>query len=332
MPLESATYPADLVTSNPPTSDLETQGANHLQLIKAVLQNCFGTAVRRYVGLPTTTVISNSLALTVSSGGNVTFLVNTGAGAISITLPPLAASDAGWECSVIKTTNDLNPIFLVPPAGTIQSGEYTGLTKARRCIPGRRTRVVWSGTGFVAERADPRPIGTIFDNMFATLPVGYEWANGQTLSSSANYPEYFSLNSNSGLTPDIRGRATFGLDNVGAAGNSGRITVAGGNFDGTVAGSSGGAQNHTLALAEAPTGQLTLNFTDPGHKHTGEQTFDFTSTSAGHVAIGGTTLFGTHDTPTASTGITCTLTDHAGGGPHTILPPAYLVSKLLVVE
>src|SRR5216684_764674 len=99
MGLETATFIADLVTTNPPTSDLETQGASHLQLVKSVLQNVFGTGVRRYVGLPFTVSISANTTLTLFGAGNATHLVNTGAGAINITLPTLAAADAGWECS-----------------------------------------------------------------------------------------------------------------------------------------------------------------------------------------------------------------------------------------
>lgn len=332
MPLESATYPADLVASNPPTSDLETQGANHLQLIKSVLQNCFGTTVRRYVGLPTTVSISTSLGLSKTTHGNATLLVSTAGGAVTLTLPAgLGAADAGWECSVIKTTTDLNPILLTPPAGTIQSGEYTGLASARRCIPGRRSRVFWTGSAFVAERVETRPIGTVFDLMFATLPVGYEWANGQTLSSSANYPEYFGINSNSGLTPDLRGRATFGLDNVGSVGNSGRITVAGGNFDGTVAGSSGGAQNHTLVPAEIPTGLTTFN--DVTHTHTGTSNKQGIGSSGGYNGGNAGPISNDAQTITVNASLTgCSVTEHGGGGAHTILPPAYLMSKVLVVE
>lgn len=336
MGLEVATYPADLVTTNPPSSDLETQGANHLQLIKSVIQNCWGTAVRRYVGLPTMVSLSTSQGLSKTVHGNATILVNTSGGAVTLTLPStLTLSDAGWECSFVKTTTDVNPILLVPPTGTIQSGEYSGLASTRRCIPGRRTRCFWTGTAFIIERVETRPIGTIFDLMFGSLPVGYEWANGQTLSSAANYPEYFAINGNSGLTPDMRGRASFGLDNPGGTGNTGRITVAGGNFDGTIVLSGGGAQNHTLVVGECPTGLITYAFNDPGHAHV----------ERGNGLAGGgqqslvAQLNGTisndincENTATASTGITSSITDHGGNGFHSILPPAGILGKILVVE
>lgn len=48
--------------------------------------------------------------------------------------------------------------------------------------------------------------------------------------------------------PDLRGRVIASLDSGGSA----RITVAGGNFDGTVLGGSGGLQNETLTAAQVP--------------------------------------------------------------------------------
>ncbi len=328
MPLETATFIADLVVTNPPTSDLETQGANHLQLIKAVLQNVFGTSVRRLVGLPTTFVISANSVFNLGATNN-TVLANTSAGALTFTLPSgLTALDAGWECSIIKTTTDVNPIFLVPPSGTIQSGEYGGLAKVRRCIPGRRTRVLWTGTTFICERVESRPIGTVFDLLSTSLPVGYEWANGQVLSSAANYPEYFQINGNIGNTPDLRGRAVFGLDNPGGTGNSGRITVAGGNFDGTLINNNGGLQNHVLTLAEAPTGQFTFNDASHSHSYTGPLGGAIANVQGGANPIGNAAQGGT--TGTSFTG--ASISDHAGGGAHPIMPPAGILAKVLVVE
>lgn len=339
MGLEVATFPADLVQTNPPTSDLETQGANHIQLLKTVIQNCWGTSVRRYVGLQGVLSLNASTFLTSTQAGSMLILVNTGAGPITLTMPStLVGSDAGWECTVMKISNDVNPIFIAPPAGTIQSGEYSGLSKTRRCFPGKRTRVFWTGTGFFCERILPQPIGAVIPTQGISpkvLPVGYEWPSGQVLSSSANYPDYFALYG-SGTTPDYRGRSLFGRDDMGGSAAS-RITAAGGNFDGTAQFGVGGLENHVMTnndlFPHAHTGSG--NVTDPQHKHTGEQTWDFTSTANGHVAIGGTTAFNTHDTPLASTGITVpslTLNNTGGGLPFTILPPTAIVDYLLIVE
>lgn len=341
MGLETATFIADLVTTNPPTSDLETQGANHIQLIKTVLQNVFGTSVRRLVGLPATFVATGGLTFNLGATNN-TVLTSTALGPVTFTLPTgLGALDAGWECSILKTTTDLNPIFLVPPSGTIQSGEYSGLAKVRRCIPGRRTRVLWTGSTFICERVESRPIGTVFDSMFAALPVGYEWANGQILSSAANYPEFFAINGNTGNTPDARNRASFGLDNPGGTGASGRITIAGQNFDGTVVNGTGGLQNHAMTAAELVSHlHPSPTLTDPQHVHPITDTSGAGGTvtgSTGSIRNPGGSNGGTFTTlgvGAASTGITLGPNTGPQGGstPFTVLPPAIIFAKILVVE
>ena len=69
------------------------------------------------------------------------FLIDTTAGAVTVTLPSLALGDAGWECSFLKTNTGLSPYFIAPPTGTIQLGDIGSLAKTRRCIPGVKTRV-----------------------------------------------------------------------------------------------------------------------------------------------------------------------------------------------
>lgn len=346
MGLETATFVADLVSSNPPTSDPETQGANHLQLIKVVLQNTFGTSTRRLVGIPQVINVSASGALGASAT-NADVLVNTSGGVVNLTLPTLGALDAGWECRFIKTTVDSNPFYLVPPAGTITSGELVGLAKARRCIPGRRTKVLWTGSGFIAERVNWGPIGSMVDTANGTLAVGYEWPNGQTLSGIAGsvYPEWFAIFGGL-ITPDLRGRAIFGLDNMGGGAPAGRITVAGLNFDGTVNGNAGGGQNHTLLVTEMPAHTHPVFIRDPGHVHTAPANRAATNDVGGGSYAGGGSTQGNLGslTNSAVTGVHANSvngggagTDDAtasigGGAAHTIMPPAMTLGKLLVVE
>lgn len=333
MSVELATFITDLVTSNPPASDLETQGADHLRLIKTTLQNVFGTSVRRLVGLPGTTVLTTSTVLTAAGAANVTHLISTAAGAVTITLPnTLGALDTGWECSFIKTTSDVNPILIAPPSGTLQSGEYAGLTLARRCIPGRRTRCLWTGSSFLLERVSTHPIGGLVDYIASkTLPVGFEWPNGQVLSSALNYPEYFAL-IGSGNTPDFRGRASFGQDDMGGVAAN-RITAAL-NFNGTILNNAGGSQQHSLQVSECPTGIISYNFNDPGHAHgfaPGTVTIPGAGGAAG-TANGTTGQSAGTSVGGNGTNISSSITDNAGNGAHSILPPAITCPKLLVVE
>lgn len=340
MPIEVATYIGDLVGTNPPTSDLETQGANHLQLIKTVLQNTFGTAVHRFVGIPNL-MFQNAASLTlVAANAQASIWCDTTSNTITITLPTLGAGDAGWFVDVIKVSGGINPVYVQPASGTIISGEVGGLAKIRRCIPGKRTRVLWGGSAWFAERVNPGPVGSCIDWLGGSaLPFGYEWPNGQTLAGTGAqvYPEYFTVMGTL-ATPDIRDRAVYGLGNMGGA-DSGRITVAGGNWDGTSNWNSGGNQNHTLALSEAPTGQFTFNFNDPGHAHSfhfpsGNNSF-WTTPSGGNTTLGGGTTSSENDAVSinpSGTGISASITDHAGGGSHTIMSPGISLAKLLIVE
>lgn len=325
MGLETGTFVADLVTSNPPTSDLETQGANHLQLIKTVLQNTFGTSVRRLVGLPSAIVLSGNTTLTTAAHTNMTIFLNTAGGPFTVTLPTLAGSDAGWECSFAKSSVDANPVFIAPPSGTLVSGEYFGLSKARRCIPGRRSRCVWSGSTFFLDRIHSHPVGSVLPYPVSkTLPPGYEWPNGQTLSSAANYPEYFGI-FGVGTTIDMRGRSFFGQDDMGGAAAN-RITVAGGNFDGTVLNNTGGLQNHTLLTAELPVHSHPI--TDVSHVHSMGITpqHQFTVQTGEIVAQSGAA-----NTGSSFTGITTT--NNAGSGSaHSVLSPGMTSPFLLIVE
>ena len=51
-----------------------------------------------------------------------------------------------------------------------------------------------------------------------------------------------------------------GLDGMGGGSKTNKLTVAGGNFDGSVLGNTGGAQNQTLARANLPN----ISFTNSG--------------------------------------------------------------------
>ena len=123
--------------------------------------------------------------------------------------------------------------------------------------------------------------------------------------------------------PDLRGRAVFSPDSGGSA----RITVAGGNFDGTVIGNSGGGQNHTLTTAEIPAHSHANSLSDPGHSHS--------STMQGKNAYGGGSFRAIDDdggafpTNSAATGISINNANAGGGGAHTIMPPAMVLPYIL---
>jgi len=179
------------------------------------------------------------------------------------------------------------------------------------------------------------PIGGLLPYVGSTAPnSSFALPFGQAISRTT-YAGLFSMISTTfgvgdGTTtfnlPDLRGRAIFGLDNMGGSAAS-RITVAGGNFDGTAFGTVGGAQNHTLTSNELPSHTHTATVTDPGHVHT------YNATGSGNHA-GGTFSHvetGIGSTGSATTGITISNASTGGGSAHSIMPPSMVLPFILRV-
>jgi hypothetical protein len=336
MGLETGTYVNDLVNTNPPNSDQESQGAAHLRLIKSVLQNTFPTNASRAWPFPQVPATKTANFSIVQGDFNKTFLVDTTSGIITATLPTLAASDQGWICYFIKLNTGTSPLLIAPASGSITSGEVTGLSSTRRCIPGHKTEVVWSGTAWFATRVPRVPVGSIIDLGLAgsSLPVGYEWPNGQTLASaSANYPDYFAQNGSSGVTFDLRDKTVFGGGNMGGLGDRGLITVAGGNWDGTSQGAGGnGAQNITIAQNQLP--NVAPSFT--GTQQTWNLNQSVTSSVADSLGGGGSAAQNSGNfTPTVTITPAGTISSINGNVTQQKLlnlPPGISLTKLLVVE
>jgi microcystin-dependent protein len=179
------------------------------------------------------------------------------------------------------------------------------------------------------------PIGGIIPYVGTTAPnSSFALVNGQAINRTT-YSVLFGIVSttfgtgNGSTTfniPDLRCRTIFGLDNMGSAGTTATISVAGGNFDATVLGGTGGAQNHTLTQAELPAFKPAITITDPGHLHT----INFGSTEGGSLTQIGQNFAGTENTSTATTGITAALTSNLGSGSaHTVLSPGMTLPYIL---
>lgn len=325
MSVEAATYIQDLQPVNPPSSDPRSQGDDHLRLLKTVLQNTFPTLGKAiYFG----TVTAKTANFTVvATDMNTLFTIGTGTGSVTATLPTLVAGDAGWNCRFIKTTSDVNPVFVAPASGTLTSGVISGLSQARRCIPGIEFRALWTGTAWIITRSIALPIGAMVSYNSATLPPGYEWPNGQTLSSAANYPEYNSVNGGLG-TLDLRGRVAVTLDNLGGS-SAGRLS--GGIITGTAVGNTGGSDTRTLLTANLPP------YTPAGTNAAS----GVSGTIAGSTTPGSATnqfAYGSGSSSVLSysgTAAAQAFTGTAQGGTSTafgILQPSIMCSKILVVE
>ena len=118
----------------------------------------------------------------------------------------------------------------------------------------------------------------------AKAPKGYLFCDGSAVGRRA-YSELFeaigtTYGAGNGTTtfnlPDLRGRATFGRDDMGGAA-AGRLGIASG-FVGTAVGWAAGEQTHTLTTAEMPA--HAHGVTDPGHTHVATAQAQSASTSA----------------------------------------------------
>lgn len=263
MPLEAATWLTDLDPTNPPSSDQKKQGDDHIRMLKDVLKRTLPTASKAFYFPNSPTTKTGNFSV-LAADMNKTFTIDTTTLAITVTLPTLALTDAGWECSFVKINpTGTNPYYVTPASGTVRSGDQT-VNYARRSVPGRRIRALWTGSIWIIERAVDVPIGTVLDCPRSGLPAGYVYASAQTLGG-AEYPEYVAA-MGSGFVPDRRGVTAFGKDDFGL-GAAGRLGGAFGESNVSVLHQVIGAETFTLTQAKLPNYALTVNLTDPGHFH-----------------------------------------------------------------
>lgn len=329
MGLETGTFISDLVVTNPPTSDLVSQGDDHLRLIKNVLKNTFPTASKAFYN-PTTVGASGNFTVAATQM-NCLITCDTTAGAMTVTLPTLTSGDAGFVVHFMKSDfATTNPVFLQPASGNLVSGPL-GLSKTRRGTPGVVFSAIWLGTFWVTTRCYSVPVGSLIPYAGSVLlPVGLEWPNGQTLSSAANYPDYNAIRG-SLTTPDVRGRVIAGKDDMGGS-SANRLTAAtaqgvnGDTFEAT-----GGEEAHTQLNAEV--GVHTHTATQAAHDHTWSPTNINNFTPSGGVIPGGTHFVvqnGNGTTSSAQPAITVNNT--ASPNPMNTLQPTIIETYLLVVE
>lgn len=325
MSLESATFIQSLVSTNPVASDAVSQGDDHIRLLKSVLKATFPNATKAWYQ-PSFSSKSTNFTITSAEQGT-TFLVSTASASLVATLPVLSSGDAGWECHFLKINGGTNPFWVQPGSGSINSGEMAGLTRARRSIPGHRTTAMWTGSSWWMTRVPNVPVGSIITIAGLSLPIGYEWPNGQTLSSaSTNYNEYFNI-MGSGFTHNLLGRVVAMKEVTETL-----ITTAVSGFSGATHGGSGGSQSHTLTSAEMPSHTHTINIADSGHSHTVNSDVLNTGSAGSFDPVAGNLTVATATTSTNTSGITATAVATGGGGAHRNVQPTIMLQKILVVE
>lgn len=150
---------------------------------------------------------------------------------------------------------------------------------------------------------------SIYSGLFAVLGTTWGAGNGSTT---------FNL-------PDLRGRAMFGVDNMGGS-TAGRITAGVSGVAGTTLGASGGSQN-----AQQDTLTAVSVVTDPGHTHTNNAVRDPTSSPGVGIAGGAVGwTFAAATVNNANTGVTVATTVTSGlTGSSQNVPPAAMINFII---
>jgi|WetSurMetagenome_2_1015567.scaffolds.fasta_scaffold00224_37 microcystin-dependent protein len=202
------------------------------------------------------------------------------------------------------------------------------------------------------------PTGAIYDFIGSVVPTGYVFLSGRTIGdassgaterANADTSALFQLLWNSlpntlaavsggrganaaadyaahkTITlPDARGRAVVGRDDMGGTAAS-RVTVGGSGVDGTVLGNYGGAETHTLTVAQLAQHGHGVN--DPGHTHT----YD-TPTTHGYNTVGGSTSMYSYTPAPGTSGLAYTgisIQNTGSNAAHNNVQPALIANKII---
>lgn len=267
-------------------------------------------------GMSTAYAVSTglSLAATPTNGQLVCFTpANTNGAAVTF------AADSGTAF----------PIQTAPgtaiPAGSMVAGTPYCVTFATNAW---LTRQFFAGSSFVV------PLGAVLPYTAATAPnSNFALANGQAISRTT-YASYFSLvgttyGSGDGTTTfniaDLRARGIAGQDNMGGAGTTGRISIAGGNFDATILGNAGGSQNQTLSISQLPA------FT-PSGTIGGSQTFSGVYQAGGSNTPSGGSIMSPQSLTVNGSNFSFAGNSIGGGASHPILSPSLVMPYIIRIQ
>lgn len=131
--LETGTYVADLVSSNPLGSDGKAQGDDHLRLVKSVLQATFPNADRAF-NLSQAAEWSDVVATETTSRALVTgdlgkiLLVDPTTGAVALTLPDPGVVLTGWGIVIKRSVTHANGVTITPFGAEAIDGQAKSIT------------------------------------------------------------------------------------------------------------------------------------------------------------------------------------------------------------
>ena len=176
-------------------------------------------------------------------------------------------------------------------------------TIGQRYEPSPGISYYWTGQAWDREGQtsipSKMPAGVVSPYAGTVLPPGALWCDGSTFDT-ATFPHLYAALGNNNRTPDLRGRAIIGKDNMGGTAAN-RVTNTGvGNsgIDGKTLFATGGFDRYTLAAVHIPahthTGSGTTSNVSADHTHwvagrTGNDTVNHS-----HWVAGGTDAQGDH--------------------------------------
>ena len=188
-------------------------------------------------------------------------------------------------------------------------------------------RTIGSGSSGGTERADADTLAlyTLLWNNYTNTELPIQDSAGTLTTRGVSASNDFGANKRLPV-PDCRSRVRAGKDNMGGTAAN-RLTVAGGNFDGTVLGKAGGAENHALSEAELAahvhtgavhTHDFSHTHTGPSHTHDISHTHSYTTDTGGYPnGSGGSTCRASNFVGSNTTGAASTSTSGSGGTGNT---------------
>lgn len=320
-----------------------TDGSNTARFPENMQFRDVNDSARALEGLLAREFKDRNMSLAASGSSNA-FTVTTNRTITSLTDSLLIGFTANHTITGSPTinVNGLGAKTIVSQTGTaLGSGDIVSGQKLQ--IAYRSATADWQVVGGRAAGSSAdvlarvMPVGAVLPWPGSTAPSGFLLAYGQAVSRTT-YAELFTAygttyGAGDGSTtfnlPDYRGRAPFGDDNMGGSAAS-RITSAGSGIDGATLGAVGGAQTHTLTIAQIP-----------AHPHTGT-----TNNTTATVSVPARS--GVEDVPSSPDQVSVNIgeanvsksvdphshsftTDNAGGGgAHNNMPPAIIQNWIIL--
>jgi microcystin-dependent protein len=210
---------------------------------------------------------------------------------------------------------------------------YRSAGTVKEIYAGSSMQVVTNVSSGISYAAFALP-GAIFAYTGKTLPDGWLLCDGSAVSRSTYATLFMVVGTTYGVgdaastfnLPDLRGRVPVGLETMGDISSSGRLTnTNSGNINGTLLGAFGGAQTHSLTIAESPLPSHTHKFSSTTTIECGQQYVDDRSSGPNGSALDG--VRGT--VPRAMRVDTSTAATDTTASTHSNLPPLAFLNYII---